>query len=134
MTRRRPLLAVLACLLPLALAAQDLPPLKEVERVREGIITAGMVLAIAHECPELEVRQLRGIAFLNGLRAHAERLGYTRAEIEAYLDDSAEEARLTRIALDRLAAMGAVEGDPDGVCAAGRAQIAAGTQIGRLLR
>ena len=109
-------------------------PLKEVEHVREGLITAGMALKIDEECSSVTVRMLRGLAFLNGLRSHAEGLGYTDAQIEAHLDDKAEEMRLRAIANDRLAAKGAVVGDAASYCAVGEAEMAAGSQLGRLLR
>lgn len=110
------------------------PPLAEVDHVREGIITAGIAYEIGDKCGPINARMLRGISFLNGLKTHAQSLGYSDAEIDAYVGDRTEKRRLEAIARERLAAMGAVVGQPETYCAVGRAEIAAGSQIGRLLR
>lgn len=117
-----------------ATSASALGPLKDVAHVREGIITAGMALKIDEECSSVSVRLIRGMNFLEGLKSHAEGLGYTDAQIDAYLDDKAEENRLRAIAASRLASLGVVDGDAASYCSVGRAQIAEGTQLGRLLR
>jgi len=115
-----------------ALAAK--PALKDVEYVREGIITAGMAIEIGDICPNVSVRLIRGYSFLNSLKSHARSLGYSNDEIDAYTGDKAEEARLKVVARARLAGMGAVSGQPETYCAVGRTEIAAGSQLGRLLR
>lgn len=127
------LAATLALGLASAVPAQSVP-LKDVEVIREGIITAGMVLKIDEQCPSLSLRRLRGLNFLAGLERTARDLGYSKSQIDAYLNDKDEETRLRAVALDRLRAKGAVEGDPESFCAVGRAEIAAGSEIGRLLR
>jgi hypothetical protein len=109
-------------------------PLRDVEHVREGLISAGIAIEVAKKCDGIDVRLLRGISFLNSLKSHAEGLGYTRAEIDAFVDDRAEKDRLEAVARERLRSMGAVEGQWSTYCAVGRAEMAQGTQIGRLLR
>lgn len=109
-------------------------PLADVAYISEGIVTAGMALKIEEQCPSIAVRLLRGYAFLNGLKSHAEGLGYSEEQIDAYLDDKAEENRLRAIALSRLSAKGATEGDAESYCAVGRSEMAANSQLGRLLR
>lgn len=130
----RALAAVAALTLAAPAAAAEGTPLKDVERVREGIIAVGMALKIEEQCEGIDARRLRGLLFLQGLKSHAEDLGYSAADIDAYLSDREEEMRLRAIATDRLAALGAVEGDPASYCAAGRAEIARESQVGRLLR
>ncbi len=110
------------------------PPLKDVEYVREGLITAGMAIEIGDKCDSLSVRLIRGYNFLGDLKSHARGLGYTSAEIDAYVDDKVEKARLEGIARQRLADLGTVAGNADSYCTVGRAQIAAGTPLGRLIR
>lgn len=127
--------------LPLALLSAALgsaalanPPLKDVEHIREGMITAAMVAELVETCDDLDVRAVRGLNFLQGLQNHARDLGYSHREIDAYTDDSEEEARLRAIGSERLIALGAVAGDAASYCTVGRAQIDAGTELGRLLR
>ena len=129
----RPLALGALCLLPGALPAQELPPLSEVEVVTEGLIQTAIAYEIGEVCESIDGRKIAGIAFLWSLHSEARRLGYSREEIEAFVDDDAEKDRLEAIARERLAGMGAVEGSPDTYCEVGRAEIAAGTQVGRLL-
>ena len=130
----RPLLALaLLCGAPAASAAQDLPPLGEVPVITEGLINTAIAYELDRKCDDLEGRRLQGIAFLWSLESEARRLGYSRQEIEDFIDNDAEKDRLEGIARERLRGMGAVEGEWDTYCAVGREEIAKGSQIGKLL-
>lgn len=126
-------LAIALALLSATPAAAN-PPLAEVAEISEGLIAAAIAYEIGDKCDALDARILRGISFLNGLRDRASELGYSDAEIEAFLDNREEKRRLEGVARQRLADMGGVVGDWDSYCTVGRAEIDAGTQIGRLLR
>ncbi len=126
--------AALAAGLATAAPAAALGPLKDVTAISEGLIATGIAVEISDVCDELQPRLLRGIAYLNSLKDHARSLGYSEAQIDAYVDDRAEKRRLEAIARARLAEKGAVEGRPETYCAVGRAEIAADSAIGRLLR
>ena len=115
-----------------SLSAQ--PPLKDVQRVRDGIIHVGMAYEISEKCSSIRARTWRGINFLQSLKNHAEELGYSDAQIDAYINDDAEKDRLEGIARRELARLGIVEGDESTYCAVGRSQIAANTRVGWLLR
>lgn len=117
-----------------AQTALALEPLKDVAHVRDGIIAVGIAIEIGDKCGSIEARYLRGLGFLDGLKDHAAGLGYSQAEIDAYIDDDAEKDRLEAVARQQLADLGAVPGDGASYCAVGAAQIAAGTQVGQLLR
>lgn len=132
---RLPHLALLGLLssLPGGALAQGLPPLGEVEVVTEGLIQTAIAYEIDRVCDELDGRRLQGIAFLWSLHSEARRLGYSRQEIETFIDDDEEKDRLERIARQRLRDMGAVRGQPETYCAVGRTEIARGSQAGRLL-
>ena len=123
---------LLTVMLATPLAAQT--PLRDVAKVRDGIIFVGMAYEISEQCDELSARLFRGLGYLNSLRSHARELGYSEAEIEAYIDDRAERDRLEAIARTALADLGVVDNDADSYCAVGRAQIAANTRVGWLLR
>lgn len=124
--------ALALCLVAAPAAAN--PPLAEQAEISEGLIAAAIAYEIGDKCDSLDARLLRGIAFLNGLRSRASDLGYSDAEIDAYMDDRAEKRRLEAVARQRLRDLGGVEGDWDSYCAVGRDQMAAGSQIGQLLR
>lgn len=124
----------LLCLLPAsAPAAQDLPPLGQVDRVWEGLIDTALAYEIGERCEAIDSRKLQGLAFLLSLQAHARSLGYSQEEVDAFIDDKAEKDRLEEEARVRLREMGGVEGNWETYCEVGRSEIAAGTQVGRLL-
>ena len=125
-------IAVAAALPAVQLTAQI--ALKDVAKVRDGIIYTGMAYEISQQCDSISARLLRGFGYLQSLRRHARDLGYSEAEIEAYINNDAEKDRLEGIARAQLARLGAVPGEKDSYCAVGRAQIAANTRVGWLLR
>jgi len=108
--------------------------LKDVAKVRDGIIYTGMAYEISEQCDSINARLFRGLGYLQSLRRYARELGYSQAEIEAYINDAAEKDRLEGIARAQLARLGVVPGESDSYCAVGRAQIAANTRVGWLLR
>jgi len=128
-----PAIAVVLCALGATQTLAADGPLKDVTYVSEGLITAGMAIELDAKCDDVSVRLFRGIGFLTDLKNHARGLGYSEAEIEAYINDAAEKARLEAIARARLAALGVVPSDPASYCRVGRAEIAAQTPLGRLL-
>ena len=108
--------------------------LKDVAKVRDGIIFVGMAYEISEECGSLNARLFRGLGYLQSLRRHARDLGYSEAEIEAYINDDDEKDRLEGIARAQLASLGVVPGQEATYCSVGRAQIEANTRVGWLLR
>lgn len=126
-------LAVLAVVLTAGhLSAQT--ALKDVVKVRDGIIFTGMAYEISEECGSLDARLFRGLGYLQSLRKHARELGFSNAEIDAYIDDDTEKDRLEAIAREQLALLGAVPGEEATYCTVGRDQIAGNTRVGWLLR
>ncbi len=115
-------------------AATAKPALKDVTYVREGIIVAGMAYELSENCSSVSARLLRGISYLYSLRDHAKELGYSNNEIDAYINDKAEENRLTVIARGRLADKGVIAGQEATYCDVARSEMAAGTVVGNLLR
>lgn len=132
MTLLKSTIAVLGLCVALGQPAAANPA--NVERVTEGLIAAGIALELGEKCGSVSVRRIRGINFLFSLKGHLEDLGYSDAEIDAYIDNRTEKARLETIARQRLNALGAREGDAASYCTVANAQIAQDTQIGQLLR
>ncbi len=108
--------------------------LKDVTRVRDGIVHVGMAYELSEQCGDLSARLFRGLSFLQSLKNHARQLGYSDAEIDAYINDNAEKDRLEAIARAQLVRLGVVEGNEATYCAVGRQQIEANTRVGWLLR
>ncbi|MCO4848928.1 MAG: DUF5333 domain-containing protein [Yoonia sp.] len=134
--KKTPALALAICVAVAGLsgAVSAKPALKDVEHVREGIIATGMALEISEKCGSISPRRIRGINYLFSLRSHAFDLGFSRAEVDAYVNDKTEENRLKEIAYGRLHDLGTVSGNEASYCAVGRAEIAKDSAIGRLLR
>ena len=135
MTRSiRPAALVLICLFTAAGgSAEELHPLVPVERVWEELIDTALAYEIGERCESLDSRKLQGLAFLLSLQAYARGLGYSQDQIDAFIDDDAEKDRLEAEARARLREMGGVDGEWETYCEVGRHEIAAGTQVGRLL-
>ncbi len=109
-------------------------PLGQVSRITEGLINTAIAYEVSRVCPSIEPRMVEGLIYLNSLKAHAQSLGYSPEEIDAFTRDRSEKARLEAIARARLADMGAVVGQADTYCDVGRQEMANHSQIGRLLR
>ena len=105
-----------------------------VERVTEGLITAGMAIELDDNCGDVRVRLLRGINFLQGLKSHLKDLGYSGRDIDAYIDNDAEKDRLEIIARQRLNDLGVRTNDASTYSTVAKGQIAQATQVGQLLR
>ena len=123
----------LACIIS-AGAASAQTALKDVAHVRDGIIDVGMAYELSEHCDSIRARLFRGLGFLQSLKGHASELGFTDEEIDDYVNDRNEKKRLEAIARAKLATLGVVEGEEASYCAVGRAQIAANTRVGWLLR
>ncbi|WP_273691599.1 DUF5333 domain-containing protein [Ketogulonicigenium vulgare] len=127
-------ITIFATSLSLPAMAQNRPPLGQVPQVTEPLVVAAMVYEIDRVCGALNIRLLRGIGFLNGIKSTARSLGYSNAEIDAFVDDRTEKNRLEEVARSRLRERGAIPDQPETYCALGRAEISAGSEVGRLLR
>ncbi len=118
----------------LAGATAAKPALRDDPVIIEGLIATAIAYEVGRRCDSLDARVVQGITFLYSLRAHAEGLGYSGREIDAFIDSKAEKDRLEAMARERLRDKGGVDGEWGTYCAVGRAEIAAGSQIGLLLR
>ncbi|UWQ22837.1 DUF5333 domain-containing protein [Jannaschia sp. W003] len=125
--------SLLAALAIATVAAPASAGLRDERAITEGLITIGIAYEISERCASIDARRFRGIAALLSLRNEARALGYSGAEIEAFIDDRAEKDRLEAIARGRLAKMGAPAGDAEAHCRVGRAEAARGSAVGQLL-
>jgi hypothetical protein len=124
--------AALVCGLAGNLSAQT--ALRDQPDVRDGIIYVGMAYEISEQCNDIRARTFRGIGYLQSLKRRATELGYSDADIDAYVGDRDEKRRLEDIARAQLAQLGVVADDPATYCTVGHAQMAANTRVGWLLR
>ncbi len=128
MTRAMTLLIAATLLSGPALAK---PSLRDVPELDKGLFVIALANEIRRKCDDISPRWLRANSYINDLQDKARALGYTRDEVEAHLDDEVEKNRMLGIATRYMADKGVAAGD---YCAIGRIEIAAGTEVGRLLR
>ena len=109
--------------------------LRSHEGISRGLLNAQILALITRECDSLEPppRLIRNAYFL-GLYNQARRLGFSRAQIEAFVEDEAEQARVEQEARSYIRSTGADPDNAQSVCALGRAEMRARTEIGRRLR
>lgn len=104
-------------------------------RVHGPLMAAGIAAAIAEQCPTIAAREMRARADALGLYNQARRLGYSGAQIRAFVRDRAERDWLEGQVRAWFAARGLREGDPaEGFCALGQAQLAGNAPAARYLR
>ncbi len=109
-------------------------PLRDDARLHSGLTVISVGRHIHNVCEDIDARLLRALAFAESLASHARSLGFTRAEVNAYIDDRAEQDRYRDVARAYFAQNGADWDDTESVCRVGRDEIAAQSTIGRLLR
>ena len=112
-------------------AASGLPAEKE---INDGLLIAAVAEKIQRECGSIGGRLMKGRAYLNGLKDQANARGYSDAEIEAYINDDLEKAKMRERRNAYFKRNGASNLDPDSLCVLGHKEIARKSQIGILLR
>jgi len=109
-------------------------PLRDDPTIHQGLTVIAVGRHIHNVCPDINARLLRALTYAEGLVDHAQGLGFSRSEVNAYIDERAEQDRYRAIARAYFAQQGGDMDDPDSVCRVGRDEITAGSAIGRLLR
>jgi Family of unknown function (DUF5333) len=124
---------ILALMMGMATPALALPPLSENAYINDRLIQASVADRIRKECPSISARFAYAYSQARALQRYALDLGYTDAEIEAFLDSKPDKKRVKAAAEAYLAANGAVSGIADGFCALGAKEIASQTVAGSLI-
>ena len=109
-------------------------PLNQESHINEALVAGQVGDTIRKTCPSISAKMFTVLAALNDLEDYARDKGYTEAEVKAFLKDKTEKARIKALAKAYLTKAGAVDGDAESFCTAGRAEIAKGTLAGSLLR
>ncbi|MFU8882924.1 MAG: DUF5333 domain-containing protein [Rhodobacterales bacterium] len=116
------------------MAAAGKPPLRDVPQIDDRMLWVAIAIEISDRCDSIDPRTMRGLNYLWSLRSDARELGYSTAEIRAYVDSKAEKDRMRARGEAYLRARGL---DPDNnadLCKLGQAEIAKSSQIGAFLR
>ena len=116
----------------MGLAAPAQAALSEEAGINAGLQIVATADMIRKGCGSIEPRMIRAYAYLRALGKEARKLGYSKGEIETYVEDDAAKDVIEARARDWLVARGGV--DEAALCTTGLAEIDAGTNIGRLLK
>ncbi|WP_297774793.1 DUF5333 domain-containing protein [uncultured Roseovarius sp.] len=114
-------------------AVQAKPGLSAEDDINGGLLAVGIADEIRKKCDSIDGRVFKALFYMNGLRKLARERGYSNAEINAYVDDKEEKRKMRRKGEAYMAAKGVDPEKPETFCDLGRAEIAAGTQIGKFL-
>ena len=138
-SRHRPSLAagLLAAALAVAtpaVANGELPPLREQDYIYNRLFAAAVGDEIRKACPDISPRWFRVLRGRYDLENRARDLGYTREQVEAFIESEEEQDRMRRLRDAYLERHGVVKGDSESYCDLGRAEIERNSLIGYLLR
>lgn len=125
--------AVLMLLLAAAAPAHAAGLEKDVH-VTEMLVAGQVGDILRTQCPAISARMFVVMGELLALDRYAKSAGNSDAEIKAFLKNAEQKARIKSLATAYLKTAGAVAGDADSYCAVGRAEIAAQTTAGKLIR
>ncbi len=117
----------------LATGAHALPSLAKDQRVTDSLVAAAMGDAIRRNCPSISARFFVVLRKVNQLERYAKGLGYSEAQIKAFITSPKQRARVQAAARATLLKNGVVQGKKETYCTLGRAEIAKGSLTGQLL-
>ncbi len=117
-----------------AAQAERWQPLRQDVEINSGLTVIAVGDYVVDNCPDIRERRLTAFNYAMGLANRARDLGFSRSEIEAFVDDETEKARVRAQAQAWIAQQGASVEDPASLCQLARDEISAGSTIGRLLQ
>lgn len=129
----RSALLALAGVAALAVPAAALEPLSSEKYINDRLIAARIADRIRRECPSIDGRLVYAYQQARALQRYALDKGYTKAQVEAFLDSKSDKQRIYAVAEDYVARNGVVKGNPESFCQLGRQEIANRTVTGSLL-
>ena len=134
--RYRILPAAVAVLALAAVTAQATakPPLSDVPEIEDPLFWVAVAHEVTKQCPSISARYFKGFATLSELRRRANELGYSDAEIKAYVESPQQKARMRAKGEAFLADHGVTYDNLETFCVFGRAEIEKSSAIGVLLR
>ncbi len=103
--------------------------------IYNGLFTAALIRHIVDVCPAIEPPgRLRRVSYFLSLYNQARGMGFSRAQIEGFVEDKDEQARMQGLVDSHLQREGVDPASEAEVCAFARAQIAERTALGRQMR
>lgn len=133
-TKRMSLTLGFAAMLAAATPAFALEPLQDEVHINDSLRAGRIGDVIRKTCPTISARMFVVLGKIEDLKRYAMSKGYSRDEIEAFIKNPEQKARVKAESATYLAEAGAVAGDAESYCRVGRDEIAKGSLVGELLR
>ena len=127
------LIATALTVATLAGPAAALEPLSSEKYINDRLIAARIADRIRRECPTIEGRIVYAFTQARALERYALGKGYTKDQIDAFLDSKPDRKRIYAVAEDYMARKGVKKGDAASFCRLGQAEIASKSVTGSLL-
>ncbi|MEM7073821.1 MAG: DUF5333 domain-containing protein [Pseudomonadota bacterium] len=108
--------------------------LSEEADINNALLVLAVADKIRRECSSIGGRLGRAQSLAGSARSLARERGYSEAEIDTYINSSANKAAMRERRNAYFQSKGASNLDPASLCVLGNSEIASGSQIGRLLR
>lgn len=128
----------LAATMTLASASQastdPRPPLREVQEIDGPMLSVALAIEISDQCAAIAPRNLKGLLLLNRLNGRARDLGYSKEEIDAYVNSADEKQRMRARGETYVKSKGLDPEKTADLCSLGMAEIAQNSPIGALLK
>lgn len=126
-------MAVVIALTMGSASAQARPALNEEPHINDSLVSAAIGELIRRKCSTISVNYFTALSKAHALKRYALSKGYTRPEIEAFLENEDEQKRVRRSANSYLRKNGVVKGQEATYCTLGKTEIAKGTLTGKLI-
>lgn len=118
----------------LAGTVQARTALKDDPMIEDGLQIVATGKMLYRGCDAITPRRIKAFSFARSLQKRARALGYSDAEIDAYLDSEADKKRIKAKARNYLEGRGVDFKAPATFCKVGQSEIAKETAVGRFLR
>lgn len=102
--------------------------------INAGLLAVAIADKIRRECGDISARLIAARSYANGLKKMARDRGYSEAQIEAYINDHDEKAKMRERRNAYFNSKGASNLDPASLCRLGKDEIRNRTQVGSLLK
>ena len=134
LSKRLKNLTVALCATTVVSSGAQAALIKDDAEIFSRLLTTAVANEIREKCSSIEAREWWATMYVLGVVSFAKKQGFSMKEIEAYRDDRGEQARLRREGYAYLDARGVDREAGTGYCELGQAEIAAKSQIGRLIK
>jgi hypothetical protein len=102
--------------------------------INTGLFNVAVADRIRKKCDDISPRYFTALGYLQSLKNEALKRGYSDTEIDRYINDDAERAKMEERRNAYIRASGAHPKDRASLCRLGRQEIARQSQIGQLLK